>query len=409
MKKSQSRPRRLRVVGCLVATLLALGASMGGAPATAEAAPTASGHRPASYPDDHRLRMNQTQGMGTHNSYKPGPQPWGLPPSLADQIPYPLDDLEAALDYRHAPLTEQAGQLGVRHVELDVNADPNGGRYVGTPMLEEVGGPTKMKDSDWKKPGLKVFHVAQVDQRTTCVLFRECLRELEKWSHRNPGHLPFMVFVEIKDFPGPFGSAAQWGPADYDALDAEIRSVLGPDQLVTPDDVQGDYPTLESAVRDSGWPTLAQSRGKFMFVNCNCLVNDRHRLDYLRQDGSLRGRVMFPTSKPGNPDAAVLLMEDPINDLERIQELVAAGYMVRTRSDANTIEARTGDNARRDAAFASGAHWVSTDYPAPDPFIGSNYTVQVPGGTPARCNPVNAPRSCTSLDVEDPRHLKRGH
>lgn len=121
--------------------------------------------------------------------------------------------------------------------------------------------------------------------------------------------------------------------ADYNKVDAEVRSVIPANKLITPDGVQGKYPTLEDAVKANAWPTLARSRGKFMFVNCNCLANDRHRLDYLRGgDGSLKGRVMFPTSKPGDPDAAVILMDDPGNG-DRTRELVKAGYMVRTRTD----------------------------------------------------------------------------
>jgi hypothetical protein len=177
-------------------------------------------------------------------------------------------------------------------------------------------------------------------------------------------------------------------------------------KIITPDDVKGSYPTLEAAVLDKKWPTLAESRGKFMFVNCNCLAGDRHRRDYLRADGSLTGRVMFPTSQPGNPDAAVVLADESVQNADRIRELVEAGYMVRTRSDINTIEARTNNTAARDAAFASGAQFVSTDYPEPDPRLNNNYAVQIPGGTPARCNPVNAPADCKPQDVENPAFLK---
>lgn len=371
------------------------------------AMPAASAAEP--YPLDDTLRLNQIQTMGTHNSYHPGLIPEGLPPSLLGGQ-YPIDKIAAALDYQHKPLTEQLNRLGVRHVELDVNADPEGGRFAEAPMLAEVGAPTHMADPAWAEPGLKVFHIPQVDQRTTCVKFTSCLGELEQWSTANPGHAPIMVFVEFKDidpfktYPNP--PMPQWGPADYDRVDAEVRSVLSDDQLITPDDVQGDYPTLEAAVLDNQWPTLAESRGKFLFVNCNCLVNDRHRVDYLRPDGSLSGRVMFPTSQPGNPDAAVILADQSVQNAARIRELVEAGYIVRTRSDMNTAEARANDTAARDAAFASGAQFVSTDYPEPDPRLKNDYVVQVPGGTPARCNPVNAPANCRPQDIENPVFLR---
>lgn len=415
MRTLVARCRTVRGVALLALVLAAAPAvaqAAPGAPGTADDERRGGGRVESSYPLDDRIRLNQIQSIGTHNSYHPSPEPGGLPPSLQQYVPYPLDLVASAFDYRHRPLDEQLDELAMRHMELDVNADPEGGRYVDTPLLTEVGGPARQKDPAWRKPGLKVFHIGQIDQRTSCVLFTTCLRQLEKWSHRNPGHLPMTVFVEIKDTPtfpgGPLDVPKPWQAEDYDALDEEIRSVFDDDQLITPDDVQGDRPTLESAVLSKEWPTLADSRGRFMFVNCNCLANDRHRLDYLRPDGSLRGRVMFPASQPGNPDAAVLLMEDPVADLEKMKELVAAGYIIRTRTDANTVEARAGSTERRDAALASGAQIVDTDYPEPDPLIHPTYQVRLPGGLAGRCNPVNAPMGCTPRDVENPAHLRRG-
>ncbi|GAB2644190.1 Ca2+-dependent phosphoinositide-specific phospholipase C [Prescottella soli] len=398
--RTREHRSRLRCVAraAVLATLSTVVASV--------AVPSSSASVP--YPLDDTLRLNQIQTMGTHNSYHPGLIPEGLPPSLGTK--YPLEQIKMGLDYQHKPLTEQLNRLGVRHVELDVNADPEGGRFAEVPMLAEVGAPTHMADPAWAEPGLKVFHVPQADQQTTCVKFTACLGELKQWSAQNPGHVPIMVFVEFKDidilgtYPNP--PMPQWGPADYDRVDAEVRSVLSDDQLITPDDVKGAYPTLEAAVLGNHWPTLAESRGKFMFVNCNCLAGDRHRRDYLRQDGSLTGRVMFATSQPGNPDAAVILADESVQNADRIRDLVKAGYIVRTRSDINTVEARTNNTTARDAAFASGAQFVSTDYPEPDPRLHNDYSVQVPGGTPARCNPVNAPANCKPEDIENPAFLQ---
>lgn len=83
-------------------------------------------------------------------------------------------------------------------------------------------------------------------------------------------------------------------------------------------------------------------------------------------------------------------------------QLVEAGYMVRTRADANTIEARTGETRRREAAFASGAHVVSTDYYRPDSTMGTGYQVSLPGGEPGRCNPLTAPDWCDRRTLVDP-------
>ena len=87
-------------------------------------------------------------------------------------------------------------------------------------------------------------------------------------------------------------------------------------------------------------------------------------------------------------------LNDPVADGERIRQLVADGYVVRTRADADTAQARTGDTTQRDAALASGAQWVSTDYPVPDERFGTGYAAGIPGGRPGRCNPVTARPGC---------------
>ena len=84
---------------------------------------------------------------------------------------------------------------------------------------------------------------------------------------------------------------------------------------------------------------------------------------------------MFTSSPPGSPESAFVKLNDPIADQDQISQLVAAGYIVRTRADASTVEARSGLTARRDAALASGAQFVSTDYPEPDPDFSTGYFV----------------------------------
>jgi hypothetical protein len=95
---------------------------------------------------------------------------------------------------------------------------------------------------------------------------------------------------------------------------------------------------------------------------------------------------MFINTDEDSPAAAYLTLNDPQGEASRIARDVAAGYMVRTRADADTVEARRNDTRRRDAAFASGAQYVSTDYMQPDPRFG-DYRVQLPGGGVARCDP----------------------
>ena len=85
-----------------------------------------------------------------------------------------------------------------------------------------------------------------------------------------------------------------------------------------------------------------------------------------------------------------------------IRDLVEAGYLVRTRADTDTEEARSGDTARRDAALASGAQFVSTDFPEPSLNPGfTDYFVEIPDGSPARCNPVRIVGGCRNDALEN--------
>ena len=80
-------------------------------------------------------------------------------------------------------------------------------------------------------------------------------------------------------------------------------------------------------------------------------------------------------------------LNDPIGDGALIRDLVARGYIIRTRADADTAQARTGDTTMRDAALASGAQFVSTDYPVPNPAFGTGYFVDLPAKAPPAATP----------------------
>jgi len=71
---------------------------------------------------------------------------------------------------------------------------------------------------------------------------------------------------------------------------------------------------------------------------------------------------------------------DPVEGFARIQELVKAGFLVRTRADSDTAEARANDTRSRDQALASGAQFISTDYPEPNrlfsPYLRSDSKAQ---------------------------------
>jgi len=336
------------------------------------------------------LKLNQIQVLGTHNSYKEATTP---------QILDVLRGIDAAqansLEYAHSPLPQQFDSEGIRQIELDVFADPAGGLYSKRVALNALGLPNPTPP-DLLAPGFKVLHVQDIDFNSTCLTFVKCLDVVKTWSDAHPRHLPIAILVELKEgsIPDPFNLGFVTGPPigapELDAVDAEIRSVFSEDQMITPDDVRGSHPTLESAVTDGGWPTLADSEGKVLFLMDNSSKRDLYRAGR----PSLEGRVLFTNATPGSPDAAFVEMNDAVGDLGAIQDLVREGYVVRTRADADTVEARTGDTTTRDAALASGAQWVSTDYPVPGRAIWSNYVATIPNGAPARCNPINTGPRC---------------
>ena len=113
-----------------------------------------------------------------------------------------------------------------------------------------------------------------------------------------------------------------------------------PTTCITPDDVRGDYETLGQAIIENGWPTLAESRGKVMFALDN---TGRHKTDYLSGSPNLEDRVMFVSSEPGEPTAGFIKMNDVTEVGEQIKTYTADGFLVRTRSDVPTSEARSGD------------------------------------------------------------------
>jgi len=115
---------------------------------------------------------------------------------------------------------------------------------------------------------------------------------------------------------------------------------------------------------------------------------------YLAGHPSLRGRILFTNATPGQPDAAFVERND--GPAAEITALVRQGYLVRSRTDADTKQARANDTSTRDSAIASGAQLLSTDYPVSEPARWpGHYVVTLPGKAVARCNPVNAPSTCS--------------
>jgi hypothetical protein len=346
--------------------------------------------------DDPVVRLNQIQVIGSHNSYHIAPEPAAL-----KLIETGRPGAGKALSYTHRPLAEQFSKLGIRQIELDLFADPKGGLY-SNPRYVRVGKPADQApdfdlDGLLKKPGLKVLHVPDIDFRTTALTFVQALEQVKAWSRAHPRHVPIFILVELKDEPYP--TLTKPVPFDKDqlnAIDTEILSVFDREAILTPDDIRGEHETLPKALKEDGWPALDDVRGKVMFALDN---EDKIRDRYLEGHPASKDRLLFVSVNESDPSAAWMKVNDVLRDFDRIQGLVSDGFLVRTRADIDTVEARKNDVSRRDKALASGAQFVSTDFREAVPEF-SNYQVQLPGGVVARTNPVNGTQALVGIDLE---------
>jgi Phosphoinositide phospholipase C, Ca2+-dependent len=325
------------------------------------------------------LRIDQVRMLGSHNSYRPYPLP-AVEARLRALAPGEWDGLA----YGHPPLESQLA-LGLRQLEIDVAPDPNGGAYAA-PYADA---PAAIR-ADMATPGAKVLHIPGLDWQTHCRRFRDCLAIARRWSDAHPRHLPIVILVnasDVRPIAGLRDTDLGFDAAALDALDADIAASIGRARVIAPDDVRGTAATLRDAVRAHRWPTIGESRGKFLFVLDTSDDNaDRYRAGH----PSLAGRLMFGWYGEDAAEAAWFNMQDPGADAALIARRVRAGYIVRTRADAGTVEARRHDLTRLRAAVASGAQVISTDYyaGAPDP-LGLGFEVSLGAGSMV-CNDVTA-------------------
>jgi Phosphoinositide phospholipase C, Ca2+-dependent len=350
-----------------------------------------------------QLHLNEIQVIASHNSYRL---------RTSDTVLLALDTLYAqglltggdldpkALDYTHVDFNAQFSNFGVRGVEIDIYNDPQGGAYATRKINTFLGLPDTVKNvPELNTPGFKVLHIKDVDYNTHYYTFKQSLEALKKWSDTHPAHLPLFVNVETKkDGPADNATLAALGfvpalpfdAAACNALDAEVKAVFGEslDKILTPDKIRGGLSTLNEVVKQKKWPTLGSARGKIVFI-----IEGNAETPYMTGHPSLQGRAMFVYATAGTPEAAFVIQNGAITDKNLIEQRVREGYIVRTRADSGTEQARTGDYSTMNAAFSSGAQIVSSDYYRPDPRgmpNWTNYAVKFPDASVARKNPINA-------------------
>jgi hypothetical protein len=337
---------------------------------------------------DENLHVNDLLSIGTHNSYK-----MAIPDAEMAQLRARSSRGAIVLDYSHKPLAEEL-DAGARQLELDVYYDPQGGRFADPLAPRTLGQRLDAAvTAELAKPGFKVMHIPDLDFRSTCIRFVTCLQTIKAWSDAHPDHTPIVILINAKDDRAAGINGAEvlkFDAAAFDALDAEVASVFSDKQLITPDQVQGKHKTLREAVRAGGWPKLRDARGRVFFALDEAPAKVAM---YRGERKSLEGRRMFVNIDEASPAAAYITLNEPLQDASRIREAVETGLIVRTRADADTLEAREGKTERRETALRSGAQYVSTDYMQPDPRFGK-YSVSLPDGVTTVCNPVRAKRRC---------------
>ncbi|WP_019960785.1 phosphatidylinositol-specific phospholipase C1-like protein [Woodsholea maritima] len=338
------------------------------------------------------LAMNAVQAIGSHNSYHQR-----IPLPERQLIDYYRPDQSKDWDYGHESLSAQLSR-GMRQIELDIYYDPRGGKYadpLGPRLSVNTRGFQPYDPAGMDQPGFKVLHMQDIDVHSSCATLVICLREIAAWSGDNPDHIPILIMFntkqqEIEDIPG-VQSPLRFTRQAFDELEAEIASVFSEDHILTPDDVRGEFSSLREAVTTRGWPSLNETRGRVFF-----LMDEGERVinTYMGRQHSLEGKLLFVKSTSPEADHAALFVEnDPVRQFDQIQDLVARGFIVRTRSDANLREAYSNDRTRLDAALNSGAQYVTTDlYVAREDL--SDYVVALPQGQVARCNPLVRPAGC---------------
>jgi hypothetical protein len=336
-------------------------------------------------PDE--IRLHEIQLIGTHNSYHLAPHA-----PVGGLISTVSASLLESIEYSHMPLPEQLEQLQVRQLELDVYADPEGGLFatpIGRSVVVAAGqdpGPDPNADGTLSQPGFKVLHAPGFDFLTTVTTLRQAFLQIRTWSTSRPDHLPVMILLELKESaPGPTGvQVVRYSPELLQQLNALICEIFPPDARFTPQDLcAAEDLCVRDAVLRRGWPQLRNVRGRVFF----CLDNEGVWTErYLDACATPKQAVLFVSVAPEHPQAAWMKRNDPQLQFAEIQSLVERHFLIRTRADADTIQSRRNDGSRREQAMASGAQYISTDFPQPQPRF-SEYSVRWPDGQPARYSP----------------------
>lgn len=319
------------------------------------------------FPDT--MGLNQIRVLASHNSYKVQPSPRTMKFINRFRKVLGEENQPFQLAYSHIPISEQLSNYSIRGLELDVYNDPKGGRYFKH-QLNFFIPKQRIREAKYrrlKEPGFKIIHIPDIDYQTNYLFLKDALVELNQWSIANPTHAPVFVNIELKgsalgDEAGilrlmGFKKAIPFDAQSLRAMDDLFKSSLT--TLYTPKEFQNGYASLQDRISIQGWPMIKEVRGRIFII-----VQGSGLPFYPTQD---QGAFIY--GAPTDRDCIFLLRDDP-NSPSEIHALCDR-FIVRTRTDAGTVEARNNDYSRLNKALESGAQILSTDYYIADPAIGS--------------------------------------
>jgi len=292
--------------------------------------------------------------LGTHNSYHKTISPYthGVMSALG------LKSLADSLTYTHKPIAEQCAD-GLTTFEIDVYADPVGGRYsnasrpksplVGKLTLKDLGMgpavPLETLPADYhgkmSQPGFKVFHIQDIDIQSHCLTLADCINELMNAKRIATTHVLLEVKTSTPQLP-PLPHGLKVTPA------LEMTNAL--------------WAALEAEVQEAA---SASPPIKFL------LDNPDKSMEYLQYVATKAGKtpVLVPNiakmaeDQVGSTDGVYIKCNDATKSNCAFglsaKQLVEKGYLVRSRTDSYP----KWEPAKAKATLDSGAQIVHTDYP----------------------------------------------
>lgn len=318
------------------------------------------------FPDS--IPMNEIRVLASHNSYKI--QPTARTMKFINRFKSVLgeENQPFQLAYSHIPIPEQLSAYHIRGLELDVYNDPKGGRYFKH-RLNFFIPKQRIREEKYKalkEPGFKIIHIPDIDYQTNYLTLSAALEELDAWSLSNPTHAPIFVNIELKgsalgDEAGilrffGFKKAIPFDRTSLNQMDSLFQEKLS--TLYTTTEFRANEKTLQSRIKIQGWPTVGAVRGRIFVI-----IQGSGSQHYPTSGGA------FVYGNTENPDCIFLLYDDPLQ-YEELTKQMRSSHMIRTRTDAGTIEARANDYSRLTKALEIGAQILSTDYYKKDPNIG---------------------------------------